>query len=81
VQVMFDASVTVEVGNGWRALFWQDKWIDGCSLAQLTPDLISAVSMHTRACRVVADALHNDRWIADTDGSLSIVVLAQYVLI
>jgi hypothetical protein len=27
VQAMFDASVTVEVGNGRRALLWQDRWI------------------------------------------------------
>jgi hypothetical protein len=27
MQAMFDASVTVEVGNGRRALLWQDRWI------------------------------------------------------
>jgi hypothetical protein len=76
---MFDASVTVEVGNGWRALFSRDRWIDGCSLPQLAPGLIAAVSKRTRACRVVADALHNDRWIANIGGSLSITALSQYV--
>jgi hypothetical protein len=27
MQAMFDASVTVEVGNRRRALLWQDRWI------------------------------------------------------
>jgi hypothetical protein len=48
VQAMFDASVTVEVGNGRRALFWQDRWIHGRSLSQLAPDLATAVVQRTR---------------------------------
>jgi hypothetical protein len=34
---------------------------------------------HTHDFRVVADALHNDRWIADIVGSLSVSALVQYV--
>jgi hypothetical protein len=79
VQAMFEASVTVDVGYGHRALFWQDKWIHGRSLSQLAPDLVTAVVKHTHDFRVVADALHNDRWIADIVGSLSVSALVQYV--
>jgi hypothetical protein len=35
----------------------------------------------SRSCRVVADALLNDRWIADIKGSLSVSALAQYVAV
>jgi hypothetical protein len=75
---MFDALVNVEVGNGHRALFWQDRWIHGCSLAQLALDLVAAVAKRTRATRVVADALQGDHWIADIEGSLSVSALTQY---
>jgi hypothetical protein len=60
----------VEVGNGRRALFWQDRWIHGRSLSQLAPDLATAVVQRTRDSKVVADALHNDRWMDDIVGSL-----------
>jgi hypothetical protein len=75
----FEASVTVDVGNGRRALFWQDRWLEGSSMAQIAPHLVTTVSKRNRACRVVADALHNDGWIADISGSLSIAALTQYI--
>jgi hypothetical protein len=43
VQAMFHASVTVIVGDGGKTLFWSDRWIDGCSVAQLAPNLVQAV--------------------------------------
>jgi hypothetical protein len=38
-QAFFEASVTVQVGDGSRALFWSDRWLNGCSILQLAPDL------------------------------------------
>jgi hypothetical protein len=35
VQTMFDASVTVQVGNGFCASFLQDRWLDGASMDPL----------------------------------------------
>jgi threonine dehydratase len=48
-------------------------------MAQIAPHLVTTVSKRNRACRVVADALHNDGWIADISGSLSIAALTQYI--
>jgi hypothetical protein len=50
VQAMLDASVTVEIGNGRRALFWQDRWLDGRSLLQLAPDMVAAIPKCTYSC-------------------------------
>jgi hypothetical protein len=38
-QAFFDASVSVEVGDGTRALFWEDNWLAGCSIKLLAPNL------------------------------------------
>jgi hypothetical protein len=38
-QALFEASVTVQVGDGSRALFWSDRWLNGCSILQLSRDL------------------------------------------
>jgi hypothetical protein len=35
----FEVSVTVQVDDGSRALFWSDRWLNGCSILQLAPDL------------------------------------------
>jgi hypothetical protein len=83
VQAMFDDSVTVEVGNGRHALFWQEHWLDGKSLHQLAPDVVATVPKRTRVLRrtSVAEALIDDQWISDITGSLSVTALAQYVSI
>jgi hypothetical protein len=79
VQVMFGASVTVEVGNSRRTSFWQDRWVNGKSLTQLAPDLMQAVPKRICASRTVTVALHNNQWIMNISGSLSVSALVQYV--
>jgi hypothetical protein len=34
-QAFFEGSVTVQVGDGSQALFWSDRWLNGCSILQL----------------------------------------------
>jgi hypothetical protein len=53
---MFAASTTVQVGNRAQNLFWNDKWIEGCSIG-LAPDVLAAVSKRNQKCRLVADVL------------------------
>jgi hypothetical protein len=74
--VMFDASTTVQVGNGARALFWNDRWLDGMSIEQIAPDVAAAMQCRALKTRLVADALHGDCLIHDISGSLSIPALS-----
>jgi hypothetical protein len=55
----FEALVTVQVGDGSRALFWSDRWLNGCTIPilQLAPDLWNAVPPRIRKSRYVRDAL------------------------
>jgi hypothetical protein len=55
VQAMFHASVTIIVGDGAKTLFWSDRWIDGCSFAQLAPDLVEAVCKQVRKARLARE--------------------------
>jgi hypothetical protein len=56
---MFNASVTVQVGNGVKTLFCSDRWLDGTSLTQVAPELVQAVQKRVHKTRTVAQALQN----------------------
>jgi hypothetical protein len=79
VQAMFTASVSVQVGNGTR--FLSDRWLDGESIESSFPLLVAAVSKHIKKCRTVHQALHNDQWVCDISGALSVHALQQYVML
>jgi hypothetical protein len=82
-QTFFDASITVEVGDGVRALFWEDNWIAGCSIKILAPNLWAAVSPRIRRSRIVRDGLSVGasglRWVADITHARTVQVLVQYL--
>jgi hypothetical protein len=79
IQAMFHVSTTVVVGNGSKTLFWEDRWLDGSSIASRAPLLVKAVTKRARRIRLVSEALAGDRWIVDISGSLSILALREYV--
>jgi hypothetical protein len=59
VRALFSASVQVHIGDGWKALFWVDNWVEGRSISQLAPTLMTIISKRTRKQRTVAQALEN----------------------
>lgn len=77
----FQASLAVRLGDGRRALFWTDPWLEGRSIEQLAPNLAQAVTTRVTRSRTVADALSNRRWMRDITGPLTIPVLMEYVRI
>ncbi|CAL4948729.1 unnamed protein product [Urochloa decumbens] len=79
VQAFFDASITIQIGNGERTLFWTDKWIDGESICDLVPTLVARVGTRTKKSRTVAQALTQDRWVRDITGGLSVLAVVEYL--
>ncbi|PUZ57515.1 hypothetical protein GQ55_5G438400 [Panicum hallii var. hallii] len=79
VHAVFSASVTVSVGNGERTLFWSDNWINGRSVGQIAPNLVTMISKRTARQRTVAQAPSGHRWVRDISGGLSIPVLMEYI--
>jgi hypothetical protein len=42
-RTLFDIALDSHIGNGNNTLFWTDKWLFGCSIADLAPNVIIAV--------------------------------------
>jgi hypothetical protein len=78
VQQMFQASVTVLIGDGASALFWTDSWLPNGPICRFAPNLYNAVTCRHRK-RSVKDALMDRQWTRDVTGALTAAVLCEYV--
>jgi hypothetical protein len=67
------------VGNGKNTLFWRDRWINGCSIAELAPEVISKVDKKVASTRTVHQALEGMSWVRDIKPTLSLVGIQQYL--
>ena len=57
---LFAACTKITLGNGKRASFWTDKWLNGIAPADETPLLFQ---LATRKSLTMAKALHNGIWL------------------
>lgn len=76
---LFFASTYMEVGNGSKALFWEDRWIQGKAVCELAPQLYSCVSKRRRKATTVAAGLTSNSWARDIQGVLGITEIGQYL--
>lgn len=67
-----NAAATVDLSNGECTLFWYVKWLNRTSLADIVPDIVSAVPDQTKSKRTVAASLNNGRWLHYFKSQLSI---------
>lgn len=77
VAAMFDASVTVQVGDGATARFWYDSWLPEGPLYISAPNLFQAVGVRRRR-RTVREALCGRQWVKDITGAPTAAVLLEY---
>ena len=78
---LFHASVSMEIGNGERTLFWSDRWLQGKCIQELAPCLFNTVGPRVSKRRTVAQALTNDSWVRDIAGALTVQVILDFLLI
>jgi len=78
---MFAASIFVELGDGRKALFWTDRWLQGQSISDLAPCLSNTVGRQIKKRRTVAEVLQDNQWIRDISGALTVQVLLEYLYI
>jgi hypothetical protein len=57
---IFQASTEINLGNGKKALFWYDKWLDGVAPINLAPNFYKKAHFKKRT---VAKELWNKNWI------------------
>jgi hypothetical protein len=71
----------VVVGKGDKALFWSDRWLNGCNVETLAPNLWAAFSPRVRNKRIGRDALINFHWVCYISHAFTMEVLLQYLCI
>ena len=73
--------MSVEIGNGQKALFWLEKWLQGKGIQDLVPCLFSSIGPRIRKGRTVAQGLANDAWVQDISGALTVQVILDFLMI
>jgi hypothetical protein len=71
---MFQASVTVQLGDGSSACFWTDVWLPDSVIVSFAPNLFRAIDRRFHG-RTVKDALFQRRWVRDIAGALTAPVV------
>jgi hypothetical protein len=79
VKSFFHAAIHTELGYGCSTLFWEDRWIQGRNVKDLTPRLLAAVPRRIQNSRTVHTALANRSWLNDIKGALTVEVLADFL--
>ena len=60
-EAMLRLAVDCIVGNGESILFWKDRWLNGRTITEITPNMIKDVLKRSLNRRTVAEALNNRR--------------------
>ena len=81
VVAMFAASVVSIVGDDNTTVFWTDRWLQGNSVDNLAPALISHVPKQIQSRRTVKEALTSQRGIDDIRGILPSRAFLEFILI
>ncbi|XP_073358080.1 uncharacterized protein [Aegilops tauschii subsp. strangulata] len=67
------------VGNGAKALFWEDQWVNGARISEVAPSLYARIPSRIRRKKVVKDALANDSWAMDIGPNLTMEELQEFL--
>jgi hypothetical protein len=81
VQDLFKMAMASEIGDGTETLFWKDRWLNGQRLEDLAPHVSRLVPKRIANRRMVADALDNTRWVQDLHGTVTWLVIQEFLLL
>jgi hypothetical protein len=76
---IFNASVSVSVGDGSRTLFWVDPWIGGLTAEAIAPAVVRMVRPGIKRNRTVQHGLQGASWLMDIAGELSVDAVVQFL--
>jgi hypothetical protein len=74
---LFEAASVLQLGNGERARFWQDRWLDGAQVVDIAPNLAALVPARKVKVRMVKEAL-TGMWLRDCGPNLGEAALAEF---
>jgi hypothetical protein len=75
-KALFRASTLITLGNGKKALFWQDNWLQGKAPSNIAPLLYNLAHFKNRT---VEKELQNNKWIQGVRCILTRDELLQFV--
>lgn len=67
------------VGGGRSTLFWEDRWINGLRICEITPDVYNKIPRRIRRSRLVADAPVESNWAGDIGPDITQATLGQFL--
>jgi hypothetical protein len=67
------------VGDDAQTFFWRDNWLDGRSIEDLAPTLVTLINPWAPRTRTVAQVLTDRQWVRDISGALSVMALVEYL--
>jgi hypothetical protein len=70
----------VILGDGERALFWKDRWLNGARVADLAPNLLALVASRKVSTRTVKEGLGGE-WLRDCGPDLGHAAVAEFFLL
>ena len=79
VSSAFSSIVHWQVGDGTKALFWKDRWLQGLRILEIAPLVVAQVRTQTVNRWLAKDGLTSSNWINDIKGELSTDGLVQFI--
>jgi hypothetical protein len=77
---IFEAATVVQLGDGEKARFWRDKWLDGVKVADIAPTIAAQIPPHKVKSRTVKEGL-SGTWLRDCGPNLGEAALAEFFVL
>jgi hypothetical protein len=74
---IFDSGTSYELGNGERARFWKDRWLNGDMVADIAPNMVKMVSKRRVNACSVKEGL-TGQWLRDCGPDMGEDALAEF---
>lgn len=75
---LFKSCTKISIGDGSRAMFWTDRWMEGVAPGEVAPQLFS-LAHHKQT--TMADALRDGKWMRGLQRLNSAEMLRSFVLL
>jgi hypothetical protein len=77
---LFDAAMVVQLGDGERARFWHDRWLDDAKVEDITLNVAALVPAHKAKVRTVKVGL-SGTWLRDCGLDLGEATLREFFIL
>jgi hypothetical protein len=77
---LVEAATVVWLGNGERARFWQDRWLDNTRVEDIAPNLTALVLDRKAKVHTVKEGL-SGMWLRDCGSNLPAATLAEFFIL